>query len=195
MSEKLNVDVLISAYTQGFFPMADWDGIYWHSPDPRAIIPLNNVAKKPRSLLQFEKKHKFRFTINYDFEFVIKQCAKRNDTWISNEIIVAYTELNIMNFAHSIETWYDNQIVGGLYGVSIGGAFFGESMFHLMDNASKSAYYFLIDLLHKNNFSLLDSQYINSFTKSLGAIEISKKEYLEILTKSISESRKFDLYI
>ena len=188
---QLNVDVLVSGYTQGFFPMADWDGIYWHSPDPRAIIPLNKVPDKPRSLKQYEKKHNYQFTINYDFEQVIKQCAERKDTWISEEIINSYIELNFIGLAHSIETWCEGEIVGGLYGVCIGAAFFGESMFNVKDNAAKSAYYHLIQLLNKNNFLLLDSQYINQFTRTLGAIEIPRNEYIELLTKAISESRKF----
>lgn len=188
---QLNVDVLVSGYTQGFFPMADWDGIYWHSPDPRAIIPLNKVPDKPRSLKQYEKKHNYQFTINYDFEQVIKQCAERKDTWISEEIINSYIELNFIGLAHSIETWCEGEIVGGLYGVCIGAAFFGESMFNVKDNAAKSAYYHLIQLLNKNNFLLLDSQYINPFTRTLGAIEIPRNEYIELLTKAISESRKF----
>lgn len=191
MDDKLNVDVLISAYTQGFFPMADWDGIYWHSPDPRAIIPLSGIPKKPRSLTQFEKKHDFSFTINNDFRYVVRKCSERIDTWISDEIIESYSELNQIGLAHSIETWSDGKIVGGLYGVCIGAAFFGESMFNEVDNAAKSAFYFLIDILNKNDFILLDSQYINPFTQKLGAIEISRKDYLELLTKAISEIRSF----
>lgn len=191
MEEKLNVDVLISAYTQGFFPMADWDGIYWHSPDPRAIIPLQNVPDKPKSLVKFEKKHNFTFTKNHDFKYVVEKCSERKDTWISEEIIQSYSELNQIGLAHSIETWENGEIVGGLYGVCIGAAFFGESMFNTVDNAAKSAYYYLIDILKTNNFMLLDSQYINPFTQKLGAVEIPRKEYLEHLTTAISEIRSF----
>lgn len=191
MEEKLNVDVLISAYTQGFFPMADWDGIYWHSPDPRAIIPLQNVPDKPKSLVKFEKKHNFSFTKNHDFKYVVEKCSERKDTWISEEIIKSFSELNQIGLAHSIETWENGEIVGGLYGVCIGAAFFGESMFNTVDNAAKSAYYYLIDILKTNNFMLLDSQYINPFTQKLGAVEIPRKEYLEHLTTAISEIRSF----
>lgn len=191
MEEKLNVDVLISAYTQGFFPMADSDGIFWHSPDPRAIIPLDNVPKKPRSLIQSEKKFGYYHTIDYNFEYVITECSKRKDTWISKEIIRSFTELNLIGFSHSIETWQNGEIVGGLYGVCIGAAFFGESMFNKNTDASKSAYYYLIDLLKRNNFKLLDSQYINSFTQKLGAIEIPKTEYIKNLNFAISQIRDF----
>lgn len=191
MEEKLNVDVLISAYTQGFFPMADRDGIYWHSPDPRAIIPLSNVPKKPKSLRQSENKFNFTHTIDYNFEYVITECSKRKDTWISKEIIQAYTELQIIGFAHSIETWEKGKIVGGLYGVCIGAAFFGESMFNTTTDAAKSAYFYLIEILKNNNFSLLDSQYINPFTEKLGAIEIPKSEYIKQLNYAISQVREF----
>jgi leucyl/phenylalanyl-tRNA--protein transferase len=191
MDEKLNVDVLISAYTQGFFPMADSDGIFWHSPDPRAIIPLDNVPKKPRSLIQSENKFGYQHTIDHNFEYVITECSKRKDTWISKEIIRSFTELNLIGFAHSIETWQNDEIVGGLYGVCIGAAFFGESMFNKNTDASKSAYYYLIELLKRNNFKLLDSQYINPFTQKLGAIEILKTEYIKLLNLAISQVRDF----
>jgi leucyl/phenylalanyl-tRNA--protein transferase len=191
MKEKLNVDELISAYTQGFFPMAERDGIYWHSPEPRAIIPLENVPKKPKSLAKSERKHEFTHTIDYNFEYVIRECSKRRDTWISSEIINSFTELNIIGFAHSIETWKGGKIVGGLYGVCIGAAFFGESMFNLVDDAAKSAYFYLIELLRRNNFLLLDSQYINPFTEKLGAIEIPKQDYINKLNFAISQVREF----
>ncbi len=191
MSEKLNVDVLISAYTQGFFPMADSDGIYWHSPDPRAIIPIEKIPKKPKSLSQSERKFGFTHTIDYNFEYVITECSKRKDTWISKEIIRAFTELNIIGFAHSIETWQEGEIIGGLYGVCIGAAFFGESMFNHRTDASKSAYFYLIELLKRNDFKLLDSQYINRFTQILGAIEIPKLDYIKQLNYAISQVREF----
>jgi leucyl/phenylalanyl-tRNA---protein transferase len=191
MKEKLNVDELISAYTQGFFPMAERDGIYWHSPDPRAIIPFENIPSKPKSLTKSERKHNFKHTIDYNFEYVITECSKRKDTWISPDIINSFTELNIIGFAHSIETWKEGKIVGGLYGVCIGAAFFGESMFNTVDDAAKSAYFYLIELLNRNNFLLLDSQYINPFTEKLGAIEIPKQTYLNKLYFAISQVREF----
>lgn len=179
-------DILIRAYCEGFFPMAESkEGeIYWHSPDPRAIIPLNNVHI-PKSMRKLFQKQIFNFSVNYDFPYVISECSKREDTWISQEIIDVYTELHRIGYAHSVETWVDGKIVGGLYGVAVGGAFFGESMFNHISNSSKAAYYFLIANLLKNKFLLLDSQYINSFTEQLGAIEIPRDAYLKILEQAI----------
>lgn len=192
MSNILTPDIIISAYTQGYFPMAeDKEGdIYWHCPDPRAIIPIEK-PRKSKSLKQSIKKYEFEFTKNRDFEYVIRACSDRDDTWISEDIIENYTKLNKMGFAHSIECWSKDEIVGGLYGISIGGAFFGESMFNHLTDAAKASFHYLIDLLKRKNFILLDSQYINPFTKQLGAIEISKSEYLDKLSKALSIPIRF----
>lgn len=192
MSNILTPDIIISAYTQGYFPMAeDKEGdIYWHCPDPRAIIPIEK-PRKSKSLKQSIKKYEFEFTKNRDFEYVIRACSDRDDTWISEDIIENYTKLNKMGFAHSIECWSKDEIVGGLYGISIGGAFFGESMFNHLTDAAKASFYYFIDLLKRKNFILLDSQYINPFTKQLGAIEISKSEYLDKLSKALSIPIRF----
>ena len=186
MRNLLTTEVLIKAYADGFFPMAESkDGdIYWHSPDPRAIIPLNTM-RIPKSMRQIYRKKIFSFTINNNFDFVIRACAQREDTWISDDIIYAYNNLHRAGFAHSVETWQNGEIVGGLYGVAIGGAFFGESMFNLVSNASKASFYFLMAKLSQNGFVLLDSQYINDFTEQLGAIEIPREEYLKILKGAI----------
>lgn len=185
-------ELLVRAYKEGYFPMADsFDGnIYWHSPDPRAIFPLDKM-KIPRSLKNRMSKAGFTFTINHDFGEVIKRCADRVDTWISDEIITSFTQLNELGYAHSIETRLGGQLVGGLYGVSIGGAFFGESMFNLVPDASKSAFYFLVNHIKERNYLLLDTQYINHHTKMLGAIEIPRLHYLKILHKAIEIPCKF----
>lgn len=187
MNELFSTEIILRAYEQGYFPMAESeDGeIYWHAPNPRAIIPLDDV-KIPKSLRSKLKRGVFDFTINKEFEKVIEQCAKREETWISQEIVNAYTELHFLGYAHSIETWQNGKLVGGLYGVAIGGAFFGESMFNHISDASKAAFYFLIEHLKKKKFLLLDSQYINDFTKKLGAILISRNLYLNILEKAIN---------
>lgn len=192
MKEILTPDIVISAYTQGFFPMADEeDGdIYWHCPDPRAIIPLDNI-KKPRSLRQSIRKYNFEFKLNKNFDYVIRSCGDRENTWISEEIIEVYNELNIMGFAHSVECHIGDSIVGGLYGISIGGAFFGESMFNTKTDAAKGAFYFLAEHLRKKSFILLDSQYINPFTKQLGAKEISRNDYIKLLNKALALPCKF----
>jgi leucyl/phenylalanyl-tRNA--protein transferase len=117
---------------------------------------------------------------------VIRECASRKITWINDVIIESYINLHKAKHAHSIETWKDNEIVGGLYGVAIGGAFFGESMFNKASDASKFAFYFLVEYLRSRGFLLLDSQYINEFTQNLGAIEVPKVIYLKILEKAIN---------
>ncbi len=179
-------ELLVRAYKEGYFPMADsYDGnIYWHSPDPRAIFPLDKI-KTPRSIKQSINKNNFSFSINKDFKKVITLCADREDTWISDEIIAAFVQLHNIGYAHSVETWNDNKMVGGLYGVSIGAAFFGESMFNHVPDASKSAFYYLVNHIKSRNFMLLDTQYINHHTALLGAIEIPRIQYLKILRKAI----------
>jgi len=178
-----NPEIVIYAYRHGYFPMAEgeMEDIYWHSPNPRAIIPLDNIKKRSRSLTKSIRKNEFKCTMDLDFEQVIRACSDRKDTWISEEIIETYCELNKMGIAHSVETWMGNKIVGGLYGISLGSAFFGESMFNTEADAAKAAFYYLIEYLKSKKFSLLDSQYINKFTEQLGAIEISKREYYRML--------------
>ena len=144
----LSADDLIYGYINGIFPMADSDGtLYWYSPDPRAIIPIGTY-KPPKSLRPVLNKNQFAIRLNYDFRSVMKACSKPRkdgeDTWISEEIIDAYTNLHQIGFAHSVEAYLDNRLVGGLYGVAIGSAFFGESMFYTEPNASKVAFHYLM---------------------------------------------------
>lgn len=180
-------EILIQAYKQGYFPMADHKhgDIYWHCPDPRAVIPLES-PKKPKSLKRNEEKYEFEYRIDTCFRKVIEKCSEREDTWISEEIIDTYMQLHKLGMAHSVETFEDDVLVGGLYGVAIGGAFFGESMFNTITDASKGAFFYLIEKLKERNFLLLDSQYINPFTQQLGAIEVSYSEYTKRLIKAIN---------
>lgn len=189
------ISILIEAYISGFFPMADKSNniseeINFYSPYVRAIFPLYDI-KPHKSFRQFIKQNPMDITINKDFSFVINACANRESTWISKQIIKDYILLHQFGFAHSIETWYNGEIVGGLYGVSIGGAFFGESMFSLITNASKAAFYYLIEYLKLKKFELLDSQFINEHTKLLGAIEIPRENYLKLLKNAIKLKRNF----
>ena len=185
------IEGLITAYMNGYFPMADDSNeINYYSPSYRAIFPIYNI-KPHKSTKQFIKRNPITTTINNDFHFVINACANRKNTWISSEIINWYITLHKYNFAHSIEVWYDNAIVGGLYGVAIGGAFFGESMFNYISNASKVAFYFLVEHLKQRNFELLDSQFINDHTKLLGAIEIPRDDYLQLLKRATKLERSF----
>lgn len=185
-------EVLLQAYKQGYFPMADSkEGeIYWHCPDPRAIIPLDNT-NKPKSLKRNERKFDFEYRVDTNFEAVITKCGERKDTWISEEIIDTYLTLHRLGSAHSVETYSNGKLVGGLYGVAIGGAFFGESMFNTQTDAAKGAFYHLIDILKEKNFLLLDTQYINPFTQQLGAIEISFMDYSKKLIKAINFATSF----
>lgn len=182
----LSPEIVLSAYKQGYFPMAEpYSGeIYWHSPNPRSIVPLSQV-KMSHSMKQVFRKKTFEFTINNAFNKVIIECSNRKETWISTQIITTYSELNLLGFAHSVEAWKDGELAGGLYGVAIGGAFFGESMFTKITNASKACFYYLVERLINKGFILLDSQYINNHTLTLGAILIPKRMYLRILKEAI----------
>lgn len=178
---ELRADIVLAGYQHSYFPMAEADGdIYWHSPDPRAVIPLDGI-KISRSLRKTLEKSLFDIRINTAFPEVIRSCCERQDTWISDEIIRVYTELHERGYAHSVETWLDGNLVGGLYGVALGGAFFGESMFSRVSDASKVAFVALTQRLREAGFFLLDTQYINHFTLQLGAVEIPRSLYLEQL--------------
>ena len=192
---KLTADDLIYGYINGIFPMADADGtLYWYSPDPRAVIPIETY-KPAKSLRPVLNRKQFDVRINTDFEQVMRQCAvSRSDddtTWISEEIIDAYTMLHQMGLAHSVETYIDDRLVGGLYGVALGTAFFGESMFYRMDNAAKVAFHHLIITLREQKFDLLDTQFINDNVRRFGAIEIPKNQYLRQLKHALKRKARF----
>ena len=186
MSDRLSAEFLLVAYQQGYFPMADPETgeILFFSPDPRAIIPLDAVHIS-RSLRQTLRKQPYEIRINTAFEAVMRECANRPNTWISPEMIALYTKLHHMGYAHSVESWYQGQLVGGLYGVALGGAFFGESMFSRMPDASKVAFVALIERLRERGFVLLDAQYSNPHTQRLGAIEIPRSEFLTRLRAAV----------
>jgi leucyl/phenylalanyl-tRNA---protein transferase len=188
----LEAEDLLNGYISGIFPMADPDGsLYWYSPEPRAVIPIYSY-KTSKSLRPIINKNHFTVKFNKNFLSVIKACSQPRDldaeTWISNEIIDAYNNLHKLGFAMSVETYYNEELVGGLYGVVIGKAFFGESMFYKQPNASKVAFHHLIEYLKANNFQLLDTQFINDNVKRFGAIEIPKAEYIKQLRKAIGKS-------
>jgi len=164
--------------------------LYWYSPDPRAIIPLDGL-KVSRSLRQVIKKKLFEVRVNTAFERVIRECAEREETWISEQIVQSYLELHRLGHAHSVESWRGETLAGGLYGVALGAAFFGESMFHSERDASKVALVFLVDRLRERGYELLDTQFMTPHLARLGAIEISKDEYLERLQHAIKRKRSF----
>jgi leucyl/phenylalanyl-tRNA--protein transferase len=177
---------LLNAYCNGMFPMADGaDGeIHWFAPEFRGIIPLDGLTVS-RSLRQTLKKKLFEVRIDTAFEETMRACAERKEVWISETIIHSYCELFRLGYAHSVECWNDGQLTGGLYGVSIGGAFFGESMFSQMTDASKVALVSLVERLNTRGFTLLDTQYVNEHLATLGCVEIPKQEYLVRLERSI----------
>jgi leucyl/phenylalanyl-tRNA--protein transferase len=188
---------LVYAYANGYFPMADsYDGrVYWYSPQPRAIIPLETY-KPQRSLRPVLNQGIFEVHYNTVFEKVIRGCAlmprsHESGTWISEEIIEAYLQLHWSGLAHSVEAFKEGILAGGLYGVAMGGAFFGESMFHNQPNASKVAFHYLMERLKERGFRLLDTQFINDNVKRYGAIEISKEEYLIRLQEALQVHTSF----
>ena len=185
----LTPEVLLSAYVQGIFPMDVEGEIEWFSPDPRAILPLDGL-RITRSLRQSCRK--FDVRVDTAFEAVIRACANRPEgTWINEEIIEAYTGLHRLGWAHSVESWRDGELAGGLYGVSIGGAFFGESMFHRRTDASKVALVGLIERMSARGFTLLDVQFTTEHLERLGAIEIPRRTYLARLKKAVLIQTRF----
>jgi leucyl/phenylalanyl-tRNA--protein transferase len=183
---------LCSAYCNGYFPMADskTGEISWYSPDPRTIFDLNEFHI-PRSLKLTLKKEEFEVRINKRFEEVIRKCAAREETWISETIIQSYVQLHQLGFAHSIETWKNGNLVGGLYGVAIRGAFFGESMFSRMRDASKVALVNLVKRMKERGFTLLDTQYLTPHLERFGAREIPRSEYIKRLEESLKITCSF----
>ena len=186
---RLTPDILISAYCQGLFPMADDDGqIYWYDPDPRAILPLDTFHVSHR-LARTVRNGGFEIRIDRSFRTVMEACAARapdrGGTWISPELIDVYTALHELGFAHSVETWRDGRLVGGLYGVAIRGFFAGESMFSRETDASKVALVHLVERLRRRGFQLLDTQFMTGHLARFGALEIPRAEYKARLAQAL----------
>lgn len=191
IEESLKPDNMIRLYASGAFPMADEDDlINWYLPEIRTIIPLNNY-NIPRSLKKFLPISGFEFRKDFNYLDVINGCADREETWISDKLIKAYKRIQKRGFLHSVETWKDGELVGGLYGISFRGCFFGESMFSRVPQASKAALYFLINHLVEKGFTLLDVQYMTPHLKMFGAVEITMQEYEKILWESYLRNCEF----
>jgi leucyl/phenylalanyl-tRNA--protein transferase len=209
-------ELLLDAYCRGIFPMAiDSDtgvgagrrgDLGWFSPDPRAIIPLNDRFHIPHGLRRVLRQKRFVVTYDTDFTSVIRRCAKRKEgTWISKEIIESYCKLHRLGHAHSIEVWLaqttaprstlhaprSTRLAGGLYGVHIGGAFFGESMFHRVTDASKVALVALVERLRARGFVLLDTQWQTPHLAHFGTYEIPRAEYLRRLRRAVAIKCEF----
>jgi len=192
MEPEFTAELVLRAYTAGIFPMGHDDGIIrWYSPDPRCIIPLDGFHASKR-LMRTIRQGKFEMRVNSDFPAVMKLCAERDSTWITEEILRVYTELHQHGFAHSVEAHKDGRIVGGLYGVSIGGAFMGESMFHSETDASKVCLVYLVERMKERGFVLLDSQYVTDHLSTFNAVNIPRQEYLERLKHALTLKCAFD---
>ncbi len=194
----LTPDMLIAAYRSGIFPMADAGGrIGWYEPKIRAVIPLDAGFRVPGRLARTVRSGRFELRVNTAFAAVIRACADtapgRETTWISEEIIGAYHELHRRGAAHSVEIWREGRLVGGLYGVTIGGLFAGESMFHSERDASKVALVHLVDRLRRGGFVLLDSQYIvGPHMLQFGTVEIPCAEYQRRLRAALRVNARWE---
>ncbi len=192
MEPEFTAELVLRAYTAGIFPMGHDDGIIrWYSPDPRCIIPLDEFHTSKR-LARTIRQGKFDTKVNGDFEKIMRLCAERESTWITDEIVRVYCELHRHGFAHSVEAYLDGEIAGGLYGVSIGGAFMGESMFHVETDASKVCLAYLVERMKERGFVLLDSQYVTDHLSTFNAIQIPRQEYLERLRDALTLKCVFD---
>jgi len=181
--------LLLNAYASGWFPMAVDHEVHWFSPDPRGVVPLDRLHV-PRRLARLVRSGAFRIEVDRAFVDVMRACAANRDaddpgTWINEEIIASYTALHARGFAHSVEAWNGDRLAGGLYGVALGGAFFGESMFHHETNASKVAFVALAERLRERGFTLLDTQWVTPHLEQFGAIEIPRADYLKRLQVSL----------
>ncbi len=186
----LDPDLLLRAYAIGVFPMSDSrdaEDVYWVEPRRRAILPLDSFHLS-RSLRKTIRSDDFLVTRDRAFGEVVRQCATRDDTWINAEIEASYERLHADGHAHSIEVWADDALVGGLYGVRLGAAFFGESMFSRRPDASKVALAWLVARLKVGGFTLLDCQFMTPHLKSLGAIEIDQQDYLTLLDSAVGDA-------
>ena len=189
----LDVPLLVAAYRAGFFPMAHDSGeIHWYSPDPRGILPLDGFHAS-RRLLRTVRSGRFSVTIDQGFRDVMAACAADRDegTWIDAEIVQGYCALHDAGLAHSVEVWHEGTLAGGLYGVAIQGAFFGESMFHRVTDASKVALWSLCTRLRERGFRLLDIQWLTPFLAMCGAIEIPRDDYLGCLEAALGTTCRF----
>ena len=181
-------DALLSAYASGWFPMAVAPGeIRWYSPDPRGVIPIDTFHV-PRRLARTLRARRFEIRVDTDFRNVIAACADREDAdgnWIDHEIMESYVALHARGFAHSVESWQEGELVGGLYGVSLGGVFFGESMFARAPDASKVALARLVERLRAADYRVIDCQQATAHLASLGAREVPRAAFAQLLRESI----------
>ena len=189
--ERLTAVSVLRAYRDGFFPMACGDGrLRWFSPDPRGVLPLENF-RLPRGFRRALPRLDFTVTVNTAFEEVVAGCADRPETWIDPAIARVYAELHAQGAAHSVEVWSRGSLAGGLYGVQVGGAFFGESMFSRVSEASKLALLSLVEILRERQFGLLDIQWVTDHLEMFGAVEVRRAVYLRMLQDALVQECVF----
>jgi leucyl/phenylalanyl-tRNA--protein transferase len=189
--------LLLSGYCQGIFPMAHEDGeVYWYDPDPRAILPFDQFHVS-RSLRRVVKSGRYEVRVDTAFTEVMRACAApalgRETTWISDEFVKSYSQLHEAKLAHSVESWLDDELIGGLYGVSLGGLFAGESMFHRERDASKVALVHLVERLRRGGYTLLDVQFITPHLQRFGAVEIPRLLYKQHLAQALQASTRWKM--
>ncbi len=186
--EKLDPALVVHAYAQGIFPMPDEQGkIHWYAPDPRAILEHDRLHIS-RSLCSTIRKDVFEIRMDTAFEMVMRHCGGRQETWINEEFIKTYTFLHRAGLAHSVEAWRDDTLVGGLYGIALGGAFMGESMFSHVSDASKVCLVALVEHLHSHGYVLHDTQFLTNHLASMGVTEIPRQEYERRLSLALQLS-------
>ncbi|MAX75009.1 leucyl/phenylalanyl-tRNA--protein transferase [Alterinioella nitratireducens] len=186
-------DLLLRAYSVGIFPMSEGredPGVFWVDPQMRGIIPLNGLHIS-RSLARAIRAERYQVRVNADFAGTVLGCAARDETWINDQIFDLYEQLHAAGFAHSVEVWDGDDLVGGVYGVALGAAFFGESMFSRRTNASKIALAYLVKRLRYGGFQLFDTQFVTDHLLSMGAVEIPRSEYRKRLEKALDWEADF----
>ena len=185
--ERIPPHVLLGAYTEGVFPMADDGEILWFAPLMRGIIPLDDRFHIPHGLKRTLRKNTYQLKVNTAFDEVISSCGQRDETWIDDVISSSYSHLHELGYCHSFESWDEDGLQGGLYGVAIGKAFFGESMFSRKMDASKVALAHLVDWLREHDFVLLDTQWMTDHLRQFGGIEVPREEYNKLLAEALAE--------
>ncbi|SMX38102.1 leucyl/phenylalanyl-tRNA--protein transferase [Octadecabacter ascidiaceicola] len=194
MTTTLTPEMLLSAYAGGIFPMAENRGddeLFWVDPRQRGVMPLDGFHIS-RSLTKTIRSERFKITFDVDFNGVVKGCAARDETWINDMLETLYGQLHLARMARSIEVWNGGDLVGGVFGITLGGAFFGESMFSTRRDASKVALAYLVDRLNSGGFALFDTQFITPHLASLGGLEIPRSNYREMLNIALALDADFD---
>jgi leucyl/phenylalanyl-tRNA--protein transferase len=192
----IDVGELLRAYREGYFPMSDPsdEKLYWCQPHFRAVVPLDDY-RPSRDVRRILRRNDYRVRFNTDFEGVIRACAAprktENETWISREIADTYVKLHRLGIAHSVESWYGDELAGGLYGIAIGGAFFGESMFYRRSYASQIAFDRLVRHLQQKGYLLLDAQIMNPHLQKLGAVDVPHEAYMQLLSGALLKKIRF----